>query len=473
MSEISKRPIIRNLSFALLAQLVFLFASTAIQFIGPKFLDVEDFAYWQLFWFYISYVGISRLGISDGIYLRSGGKHRKDLDLGALKAEFIIYFIIQIFVAVAMALLAITFIEDKNRVYVLLACAVGLLVANYNSYFASIFQAINETNVSSISDIIYNALRLFSIIPLSLANTKSFKIIIVSYIIGTIISAIYLFYKSQFILRANAKWDKSIFVNLKNDILTGIPILISAYASMLIPGVARFVVDGHWGIEVFGYISFTLSLTTFILKFLSQISMVMFPVLCSVNEENRAKFFTLGGSLLSFIMPAILIIYVPLKFFINWWLPEYSTSLVFFGIMFPLCIFDSKMQLLYSTYFKVLQKPRHLLYVNIVAVIVSFAFSIISAYVLDNVTLIAWGLLLSFVIRSLISEALISKWLSSAPPKILTATELILLAGFSAMSMLMSDMSFFIIYLILYIAYLIINKNTFKESFSILRTKLA
>ena len=86
---------IKNLSFALFAQVISLMSSFFVQFFAPKVLSVEEYAYWQLFLFYVSYINISRIGIIDGIYLKLGGKSRDELDCETLKTKWLIFLAMQ------------------------------------------------------------------------------------------------------------------------------------------------------------------------------------------------------------------------------------------------------------------------------------------------------------------------------------------------------------------------------------------
>ena len=69
-----------NIIYAFLAQGISLCVSLLISLVVPKFLSIEDFAYWQLFIFYTNYVSISQLGIVDGLYLKLGGSNFEELD---------------------------------------------------------------------------------------------------------------------------------------------------------------------------------------------------------------------------------------------------------------------------------------------------------------------------------------------------------------------------------------------------------
>ena len=55
----NKKTILQNMSVAFLAQGVTLALSVIQTMIVPKLLGVEQFGYWQLYIFYVSYVGFS------------------------------------------------------------------------------------------------------------------------------------------------------------------------------------------------------------------------------------------------------------------------------------------------------------------------------------------------------------------------------------------------------------------------------
>ena len=64
---------IKNVGAMLFANGISFFISALITFIIPKFLNVENYAYVQLYIFYTSYVSFLHYGWVDGIRLRYGG----------------------------------------------------------------------------------------------------------------------------------------------------------------------------------------------------------------------------------------------------------------------------------------------------------------------------------------------------------------------------------------------------------------
>ena len=133
---------IKNLSFAVFAQVISLMSSFFVQLFAPKVLSVEEYAYWQLFLFYVSYINISRIGIIDGIYLKLGGKSRDELDCETLKTKWLIFLAMQVFFSTIMAVITNITISDVDRRFVLVACAICMVLINMNNFLGFLFQAI-------------------------------------------------------------------------------------------------------------------------------------------------------------------------------------------------------------------------------------------------------------------------------------------------------------------------------------------
>lgn len=465
-----KKSFTRNILFALIAQVVSLLSSFAVQFFAPKALDVTQYAYWQLFLFYVSYINISRIGIIDGMYLRLGGKERKDLDTSLIKSEYIIFMILQFVFAIGFVCVAANLIKDENRLFVILTCAICMVVINSNNYFGFLFQAINETDLYSISEIIYNLTWFIAVFILCFFKFGSYKLIIYMYILGQFLAATYLMRKAGFIFEGKLISFKNVIGDMYINAKCGISLLIAMYASMLITGIARVVVDGKWGIEMFGYFSFAMSLTTFLLKFISQISMVLFPAIRKVSKTTQKTIFEESNTVLTIILPMALLLLLPMKYFVNWWLPQYNSSMFYLSVLLPICVFDGKMQLLYSTFLKVINKQSFLLIVNIIAVTISFLISILGAYIVNDLNTIAWAMLIAIATRSIISGIAVSCWLGIKHSFKLQFTEIIVIFAFSIFNTFLDSKIAFVAYFSLYILYLVFNyKDVYRMRFFLKR----
>ena len=450
-----------NLIYALIAQTISLLLSLIISFIVPKFLGVEEFGYWQLFVFYSSYVNIAQLGISDGLYLRLGGENYKDLDFEVIGSQFKIFVIGQVIISGAILLVSTLFIDNIQRKYILIAVAIYLFLYNISRFIGFIFQAVNKTKEFSITSIIDRSIVIISVFIILILNIYDYKLFIGIYLLGMLTSLIYSVYKGREIVFCRKFNITRAFYELKINITIGIKLLISNFASVLIIGISRFLIDSKWGISVFGKISFALSLTNFFLLFINQVSMVLFPTLRQIKGNMLEKYYEMINMALGLILPIIYLLYLPLQFILSLWLPQYQESFKYLALLLPICIFDGKMQMLCNTYFKVLRKENALLIINIISFGLSFILSIVGIFIFENLMFIIISIVIVIAIRSIISEIYLSKSMKKKKKKNILYEILlsfIFVVLFTQCGMTIS----FIGYSILYILYIIINKNNIK-----------
>ena len=173
------------------------------------------------------------------------------------------------------------------------------------------------------------------------------------------------------------------------------------------------MVDKAWGIETFGQLSLALSLENFFLLFIQQISMVLFPALRQADKKILNSFFSVFESLLTFLMPLAYILYFPIVFIVGMWLPNYSDSLKYFGLLLPICVFDSRMNLLCITYLKVLRKESLLFIINVFTVLGSGILSAAGIYLCKNIEVTIMLVVIAVVLRSIMSEVILAKYMES------------------------------------------------------------
>lgn len=457
----------KNFITAILAQLISFSASVLVQFIAPMLIgDVENFAYWQLFLFLVTYVNLSRLGLIDGLYLRLGGKNYKELDHSLLSTQWVVYSIFQTIVAVV--LFGILFFTESNsdRLFVFGSCCVCIVLINSNNYFSYILQAVNETRKYSFSVILQNLCWFLAIALMLIFDIKTYHIIIIMYIVGHLLAGIYLMINAKEIVKAKKHNLPAVFQDIGKNIGCGIQLMISTYAGLLIIGSSKLLIEECIGLATFGYMSFSLTLANFFLNFISQVSLVLFPALKKVNPDKLETTYSFIRNLLSIILPFVLIGYLPICFMVKWLLPQYTPSLTTLVFFLPICVFDGKMQMLCSTYFKVLRKETLLLIINLCSLLISVASTLIGIYLINpdiQMQFIACGLLVVIAIRSIVSEIIISKMMHKNLFKDLIM-EILLVVAFVLLTLFLKDWVSSLITVGLYVLYLVINKKKIKST---------
>ena len=421
-----------NLAYAVIAQGVGLLSSFITSLVLPKFLSVENYAYWQLFLLYSSYSGFALLGINDGIYLRLGGEQYSELNHGELKAQQCIVLVSQVFVAVC-CLTAIAVAESWSyRGLVLALCVVFGLLANLTQCLRYVFQCTNLTRISSLADFFSKGLFVLLMAMILLLGMDSSLPIIVGFIACQAVALIYVLICARETLHAKASFPGVLGMTL-SDIRAGLKIMVAYYADSLVVGFTRMLAERYLGLAVFGILSLSFSLTNFVLGFIGQVSMVVFPVLRRLDADGQKEKYLEIRSILHTVLPCSYLLYVPVKVMLGFWLPEYGESLAYLALTMPLCIYSCKASLLFNTYLKMRRKEGLLCAVNVATMVLNGALAIACIVGLSSVELATCSIVLSVMLRDLSFELIMARRFENTVAHF-CLTELLLTAGFMAAS---------------------------------------
>lgn len=402
------RKLIGNFGFAALAQASSTVLSFVISFLVPKLLGVEEFGYWQLFIFYTSYCGFFLLGSNDGVYLINGGKTFEELDKRSVASQFMVTLALQVIFALAIGLCSLFLVHEEKRMFVILLTGIYLVFNNLTYYFGYIFQAVNETKTFSFLNVVDKLIFLVVLIPLLLTKSDRFYPYVILYTAAKTTACVWSFMLSRQLFSCGFLPVRNAIRETWNSMTVGIKLTIANIAGMLILGVARFVVDARFGIVEFSQFSFAITLENFFITFITQLSMVLFPALRQSSLTEQKRFFRYLRDILSIGLPVVYILYLPVSIIVGWWLPTYTKALDYLAILMPVCLFESKMDLLGTTYFKVLREEKRLLGVNIVSVVLSSVGILIGGMLLHDMRVIIISVLCAVIFRSIYSEFFIS-----------------------------------------------------------------
>ena len=385
------KKLLGNMSIAFLAQGVSLLLSVVLSLVVPKILDGSQFGYWQLFLFYSSYCGFFHFGLNDGVYLIHGGESYDRLDKENIGSQLKLGVIYQAIISSLIVAAAFFGIGDRDRLFVIVSTAIYLCINNAAFFMGFVFQMTNETKLFSISVLADKVFFLLALVFLIMFEVRDYKIYTILYIVSRSVALAYCFYRGKEILFAKYLGFKKTFPLVWESIRVGLKLTVANIASLLIIGIMRFMVDKAWGIETFGQLSLALSLENFFLLFIQQISMVLFPALRQADKKILNSFFSVFESLLTFLMPLAYILYFPL----------------------PICVFDSRMNLLCITYLKVLRKESLLFIINVFTVLGSGILSAAGIYLCKNIEVTIMLVVISVVLRSIMSEVILAKYMES------------------------------------------------------------
>lgn len=426
------RSLVRNAGTAFLAQGVAMCLSIIQTLLVPKLLGTTQYGYWQLFIFYTSYVGFAHLGLNDGVYLIKGGQSRDVIDKRSVNSQFVFGICFQLVFAALIVFVAVLGGFGPDREFVIICTGIFLTIQNAASFLMYLLQAMNETQRSSYATIVERLTFLVPLVVLLGVQYHSYQLFVISYIFSSVVQLAFCGWFCRDFFNAGLEPVRQIAGEVCGSIRVGFKLMVANIASQLVLGIARFAIDAAWGINTFGELSLSLSLVNFFLAFVSQASMVLFPALRQVGLAEAKGFFVNVRDTMSLFFPAIYVLYYPMVWILAWWLPKYANSFVYFSFLIPICVFDSKMNICCTTFFKVLRKEGTLLKVNICTCVVSAVLTLTGVYVLGSIFWVIAGVVIAIVGRSLWSEARLTRGLAVTSNRALTVGELALTLVFVA-----------------------------------------
>ena len=109
-----------------------------------------------------------------------------------------------------------------------------------------------------------------------------------------------------------------------------------------------------------------MSLSNILMIFVNSIGIIIFPILHKIKKETLGKIYQITRNLLMLILVGVLTFYFPIKYIIGIWLPQYKDSIQYLALIFPMCIYESKMGMIINPYMKRLRQEKAMLKINII-----------------------------------------------------------------------------------------------------------
>lgn len=345
------------------------------------------------------------------------------------------------------------------------ACAFGIS-SNLFSVLGYILQATNLTRLYSIATFVNKIFFGCFFILQFAVGIEDFRPYVIAYVVCQSVATIYCAICLRQIWTAQMGSLFNAAKYLAVDIKSGIQIMIAYYASSLIVGYVRIAVQMQWGLEAFGLLSFSFSILTFVLSFIGQVSMVLFPSLKRLDSSGLSEKYSDLRGLTVVVLPLVYLSFLPLSHLLTWWLPSYYESMKYLILLLPICVFDSKMSLLCNTYLKVLRKERELLLVNVFAMLMNVILVTLAIKLTESLFCVALCSVVSIVARSYAAEFLVGRALSCGFSYGSMFSEVCLAAVFVSSTWIFGWISiFFVIPAIL--VYMYINHSSVKAVYRI------
>ena len=457
------RNILENITYTFTANILTMLISIIMTLILPKFLGVTDYSYYQLYIFFISYVGFFHFGWIDGIYLKIGGMEYNDLEKSNYVTQFWMLNLLEIIIAAIISIFALFTIKNIDKSFVLISTSVCGVITILRTYLLFILQSTNRikeyAKYTRVDRFIYFAL----VIVFLFLGFKNYKIILYIDIFSKLVALVLCANKMKDIVFGKLNISKNTLLEIFENISIGIKLMLANIASTLIIGVVRFGIQKNWDIETFGKISLTLNISNLLMTFINAVAVIMFPLLRREEESNLPKIYVILRNTLMIFLYMMLIFYYPIKLILSTWLPQYADSLRYMALLFRICIYESKMSMLINTYLKSFRKEKSMLIINTISLILSLILTISSVFILNNLTLAILSIVFLLGFRCVIGELVLTKIMNILIYKDIIL-ETVLTAIFIISSWFINNMFCSIIYTCFYLIYVFIKRKDIKRT---------
>ncbi len=449
---------IKNFSYTLTSNFVSLFASSLVVLVVPRLIGVTEYGYWQLYLFYVSYVGFLQFGWNDGIYLRYGGNNYYGLDNKLFFSQFWMLSISQIIIASTLIIFAFIFVSDDNKKILLIMVSLSIVFMGVRAMPLFILLATNRIREYALITMIGRVLYILLIVIFLLFGIREYRLMIVADLIGKFISLVY----SMFCCRDIVFLKASSFYFSCNEALenisVGIKLMFANIASMLIIGVVRLGIERSWDVATFGKVSLTLSISNFMMLFINAIGLIMFPILRRTDAKKLSNIYLTMSDILIVVLLGVLLLYYPLKVILSGWLPKYAESMMYMALIFPMFVYEGKMALLINTYLKTFRKEKLILKINIISLCLSVVITGIFTVVFRELNLAIASILGLLMFRAILAEIYLSKIMSIFMYKNI-ALEIALILIFVLSGWFINSWFTLLLYGSSYMAYVFIKRN--------------
>ena len=395
----------RNFSYAFISNVINMVVSILPTLVLPRLFgsDIASYGYYQVYAFYITYVGLLHFGAVDGIYLKEGGKDYSRLDFDLYSSQFRILTILELIISVAIGLGSLLFF-DSHYVFITWMVSANIILLSLRTFFLYIFQATNCIKQYSIITIIGRLFYAVCFIVLLLFRVKDYELYIVFDVVAKFISLMVAFVYGKAIIKASPVSIKAGLLEFADNVKVGCQLMFATVSGMLVTGIIRWGIQLQWDIETYGKISLALSSCNMISVLINAVAMVLYPELKRKNAGELNHIYNKLQNIVMVPLMGVLIVYYPFKAIMEVWVPNYSDSLNYLAILFPISILSVKMNVMIQTYMKVLRMEKAILVTNLAGLVFAVVTMYITVFIIKSLDLAIISIVLNNIFRNVISE---------------------------------------------------------------------
>ncbi|MCQ2008160.1 oligosaccharide flippase family protein [Limosilactobacillus fermentum] len=353
---------LKNIAQVMFGNAALLLSQVLTGFVLPKLMSVESFGNYRIFMLYGTYAGLLHFGFVDGILFKYGGKNIDDIKREEISKYYSVFIVIEAITSMVIIAISVLFFSGSKYGFIFFAIGIYNFVLNVVTFFQYFSQAIMRFGLVSSASLIQAAT--ISVIIISILISKligfskgvNYRTYVVMYI--GVYCVLLVFYTLGY--KQSNQYNK-ISITSKygtngiNEVFkVGLPITIAYQISNLTLNLDNQFVSMFFSARTFAKYSFAYNLISITVSVVLAVATVLFPYLNKLGKAAALKQYINNIDYILLFAYASLISYYPVRIIIQWLLPKYQESLVYFRILSPGVAITLCITVIVSNYYKVM-----------------------------------------------------------------------------------------------------------------------
>ncbi len=449
--KMKKDSVTINILYSIFANSISLLSNALLLFLLPKFLTEDGYGYYNLYLFYISYVGIFHFGLADGAYLRYGGSYYENLDKKIIKGQLVFLIAFEIIITFTIIIFGITKYNDGERMYIIVIAALNCIIYLPRTFLQYVLQASGKIALYAKNYIFERVSFLLLVVVFFIFNKYNYKYLLLADIFVKFFTGVLFIFSCKDIFTSPIPRVQIILKEILTNCKVGCILLFANLSGILIIGFIRLVIEKKWNIAVFGKISLALTICNVFVSFINAISLVLFPYFKRLQQNDLINNYKKLSIIVTLGMFCCMPFFFPVKIFVDRFLPLYNESVAALSVLFPIALFETRMALLLLTYMKIYRREKSILYINLITVVLSLIYSLFSYFFSYTMIINLIAIVVLMGVRAFLFDIYVKKTLLK-----IKNFDIYYNIGYAVIFILLSNqnciisISFFIVYCLIY-----------------------
>lgn len=403
---------LRNLLYVLLSNLVIMLSGVMMAFLIPMVTTIEDYGTFRLFLLYLNYASILTLGFAEGISIYYGKFEYSDLPKRNFSFYFRFFLVFELIFIVSLFFLTSKSSLFNNNLLLSLFIFVNCLILNVSNFCNYINMVTKRFNIFLWSNLLSKFLLIVLILFALVMEIQSYVYFIIIVTFSNLVLMLFNLARVKDILFISVGNFGDYISDIKRIFRYGFPTMLAFIVGMICYGLGQFIVEENFTKIEFAQYAFACSILTLINLVISSLGTVLFPYIARAKKSDLGKLYKNIQTVLVILFGGMMSAYYLIQFVVDIVLPEYSKSLIYLAILFPIILFDSIIRIILINYFKALRLQKVYLLVNFLALFIFILLLGLITMYTHSVLFIAIATVVSYFIWMLIGSIYFSKYFS-------------------------------------------------------------